>query len=112
VTLIVRVKASIGWAGENTVSPGACGLTWTVSGSSRTIVANQQVQTVTPHNITQKNSCMHLVHQRQSRHQSDRGSSNHGSTLLSKRVKAQTRSQVRVRTNRPAPWRMQVEARR
>jgi hypothetical protein len=29
---------------------------------------------------------------------SERGSSNHGSTLLSKRVKAQIRSPVRVRT--------------
>jgi DNA-binding transcriptional LysR family regulator len=43
---------------------------------------------------------------------SDRGSPNHGSTLLSKRVKAQIRSPVRVRTNRPVPWRMPVEARR
>src|SRR6266545_3296887 len=43
---------------------------------------------------------------------SDRGSPNHGSTLLSKRVKAQIRSPVRVRTNRPDPWRMPLEARR
>jgi hypothetical protein len=43
---------------------------------------------------------------------SDRGSPNHGSTLLSKRVNAQIRSPVRVRTNRPVPWRMPVEARR
>jgi serine/threonine protein kinase len=37
---------------------------------------------------------------------SDRGSPNHGSTLLSKRVIAQIRSPVRVRTKRPVPWRM------
>jgi transposase len=43
---------------------------------------------------------------------SDRGSPNHGSTLLSKRVKAQIRSPVRVRTNRPVPWRMPEGARR
>jgi membrane-associated phospholipid phosphatase len=43
---------------------------------------------------------------------SDRGSPNHGSTLLSKRVMAQIRSPVRVRTNRPVPWRMPVGARR
>jgi hypothetical protein len=34
---------------------------------------------------------------------SDRGSPNHGSTLLSKRVMAQIRSLVRVRTKRPIP---------
>jgi hypothetical protein len=43
---------------------------------------------------------------------SDRGSPNHGSTLLSKRVMAQIRSPVRVRTRRPVPWRMPVAARR
>src|SRR5215472_2601320 len=43
---------------------------------------------------------------------SDRGSPNHGSTLLSKRVMAQIRSPVRVRTYRPVPWRMPVGARR
>jgi len=43
---------------------------------------------------------------------SDRGSPNHGSTLLSKRVTEQIRSPVRVRTRRPVPWRMPVEARR
>ena len=34
---------------------------------------------------------------------SDRGSPNHGSTLLSKRVTAQIRSPVRVRTRMPVP---------
>jgi hypothetical protein len=43
---------------------------------------------------------------------SDRGSPNHGSTLLSKRVTEQIRSPVRVRTRSPVPWRMPVEARR
>src|SRR5882672_4950799 len=43
---------------------------------------------------------------------SDRGRPNHGSTLFSKRVMAQIRSPVRVRTNRPVPWRMPAEARR
>ena len=43
---------------------------------------------------------------------SDRGSPNHGSTLLSNRVTEQIRSPVRVRTSRPVPWRMPVEARR
>jgi hypothetical protein len=43
---------------------------------------------------------------------SDRGSPNDGSTLFSKRVMAQIRSLERVRTNRPVPWRMPVEARR
>jgi hypothetical protein len=43
---------------------------------------------------------------------SDRGSPNDGSTLLSKRVMAQIRSPVRVRTSRPIPWRMPVGARR
>src|SRR5215472_16846728 len=37
---------------------------------------------------------------------SDRGSPNHGSTLFSKRVRAQIRSPLRVRTKRPVPWRM------
>ena len=36
---------------------------------------------------------------------SDRGRPNHGSTLFSKRIMAQIRSPVRVRTRRPAPWR-------
>src|SRR5262245_9134378 len=43
---------------------------------------------------------------------SDRGSPNHGSTLLSKRVIAQIRSPLRVMTNRPTPWLIPVEARR
>ena len=43
---------------------------------------------------------------------SDRGSPNHRSTPLSKRVMAQIRSPVRVRTMRPIPWRMPVGARR
>jgi hypothetical protein len=43
---------------------------------------------------------------------SERGSPNHGSTLLSKRVTEQIRLPVRVRTRRPVPWRMPVEARR
>jgi hypothetical protein len=43
---------------------------------------------------------------------SDRGSQNHGNTLLSKRMTAQMRPQVRVRTKRPVPWRMPVGARR
>ena len=43
---------------------------------------------------------------------SDRGSPNQGSTLLSKRVMAQIRSPVRVRTYRPVPWRMPVGVRR
>ncbi len=43
---------------------------------------------------------------------SDRGSPNNGSTLFSKRVMAQIRSPVRVRTYRPTPWRMPVVARR
>src|SRR5215467_4933630 len=43
---------------------------------------------------------------------SDRGSPNQGSTLFSKRVIAQIRSPVRVRTKRPAPWRVPVGARR
>jgi hypothetical protein len=43
---------------------------------------------------------------------SDRGSPNQGSALLSKRVRAQMRSPVRVRTYRPTPWRMPVGARR
>jgi hypothetical protein len=43
---------------------------------------------------------------------SDRGSPNHGSTLLSKRVMAPIRSPVRVRTMRPTPWRMPEGARR
>ncbi len=43
---------------------------------------------------------------------SDRGSPNQGSMLFSKRVKAQIRSPVRVRTNRPLPWRMPLGARR
>jgi hypothetical protein len=34
---------------------------------------------------------------------SDRGSPNHGSTAFSKRVMAQIRSPVRVRTKRPTP---------
>ncbi len=42
---------------------------------------------------------------------SDRGSPNQGSTPLSKRVRAQIRSPVRVRTYRPVPWRMPVGAR-
>ena len=37
---------------------------------------------------------------------SDRGRPNQGRTLLSKRVTAQTRWPVRVKTKRPAPWRM------
>src|SRR6185437_9373884 len=44
---------------------------------------------------------------RQSNHHrlgSDRGSPNHGSTLLSKRVMAQIRSPARVSTYRPVPW--------
>jgi hypothetical protein len=48
-------------------------------------------------------------------HQSGRdfGSPNHGSTLLSKRVKAEIRSPVSVRTNKPVPCRMPpVAARR
>ena len=40
----------------------------------------------------------------------DRGSPNHGSTLLSKWVIAQMRSPVRVRTMRPVPYRMPVGA--
>jgi hypothetical protein len=43
---------------------------------------------------------------------SDRGSPNHESTLLSKRVMAQIWSPVRVRTYRPVPWRTPVAARR
>ena len=43
---------------------------------------------------------------------SDLGSPNHGNTLLSKRVTEQIRSPVRLRTRRPVPWRMPVEARR
>ena len=43
---------------------------------------------------------------------SDRGSPNHGSTLLSKRVMPHMRSPVRARTRRPVPWRMPVGARR
>jgi hypothetical protein len=43
---------------------------------------------------------------------SDRGSPNHGNTLLSKRVKALIRSPVTVSTKRPLPWRTPVEARR
>ena len=43
---------------------------------------------------------------------SDRGSPNQRSTPLSKRVMAQIRSPVRVRTYRPVPWRMPVGARR
>jgi hypothetical protein len=43
---------------------------------------------------------------------SDRGSSNQGSTLFSKRVRAQIRSPARVGTNGPVPWRMPVEVRR
>jgi hypothetical protein len=39
---------------------------------------------------------------------SDRGSPNHPSTPSSKRVMAQTRSPLRVRTNRPTPWRTPV----
>jgi len=35
-----------------------------------------------------------------------------GAGLFSKRVMAQIRSPVRVRTNRPVPWRMPVGARR
>ena len=35
---------------------------------------------------------------------SDPGSPNHGSTVFSKRVAAQIRSPVRVRTKRPTPW--------
>jgi hypothetical protein len=42
----------------------------------------------------------------------DRGSPNDGSTLFSKRIMEQIRSPVRVRTNRPLPWRIPVEARR
>ncbi len=42
---------------------------------------------------------------------SDRGSPNHGGTLLSKRVMAQIWSPAVVRTSRPVPWRMPVEAR-
>lgn len=38
--------------------------------------------------------------------ESDRGRPNDGSTLLSKRVKARTRSPVRVSTRTPVPWRM------
>ena len=37
---------------------------------------------------------------------SNRGSPNHGSTLLSKRVMAEIRSPLSVRTRRPVPWRM------
>jgi transposase len=37
---------------------------------------------------------------------SERGSPNHGSTSLSKRVNARIRSPAAVRTSRPAPWRM------
>src|SRR5262249_59367584 len=36
---------------------------------------------------------------------SDRGSPNHGSTLLSNRVMARIRLPASVRTNRPVPWR-------
>src|SRR4030095_12069536 len=43
---------------------------------------------------------------------SDRGSPNHGSTVFSKRVMAQIRSPVTVRTYRPTPWRMPVGVRR
>jgi hypothetical protein len=43
---------------------------------------------------------------------SERGSPNHGNTLFSKRVMAQIRSPVRVRTNRPVPWRVPLGARR
>ena len=43
---------------------------------------------------------------------SDRGSPNHGSTLVSKRVTEQIRSPERVRTKRPVPWRMPDGARR
>ena len=43
---------------------------------------------------------------------SDRGSPNHGSTLLSKRVMAQIRSPARVRTYSPVPWLMPVGVRR
>ena len=43
---------------------------------------------------------------------SERGSPNHGSTLVSKRVTERIRSPVRVRTRRPVPCRMPVEARR
>jgi hypothetical protein len=42
----------------------------------------------------------------------DRGSPNHGSTLLSKWVMAQIRSPLTVSTMRPVPWRMPVAARR
>ena len=41
----------------------------------------------------------------------DRGSPNHGSTLVSKRVSAQIRSPARVRTNSPVPWRSPAGAR-
>src|SRR5580700_8121054 len=43
---------------------------------------------------------------------SDRGSPNHGSTLLSKRVIAQIRSPESVSTKKPVPWRMPRGARR
>ena len=43
---------------------------------------------------------------------SDRGSPNHGSTLLSKRVMALIRSPVTARTYRPTPWLMPLGARR
>ena len=43
---------------------------------------------------------------------SDRGSPNAGNTLFSKRVMAQIRSPLRVRTYRPVPWRTPAGARR
>jgi hypothetical protein len=43
---------------------------------------------------------------------SECGSPNHGKTLFSKRLMAQIRSPVRVRTNKPVPCRMPVGARR
>lgn len=43
---------------------------------------------------------------------SDRGSPNHGSTLVSKRVTEQILSPARVRTRRPVPWRTPEGARR
>ncbi len=43
---------------------------------------------------------------------SDRGSPNHGNTLVSKRVTEQIRSPASVRTRRPVPWRIPDGARR
>jgi hypothetical protein len=58
------------------------------------MVAGQIVSAILP--VTQ-------VYPSLRRRGSDRGSPNHGSTLLSKRVMAQIRSPVRVRTRRPVP---------